>query len=224
MLTSQIFSSIKASFVTSLLSSNIDKANQQEQSASTPLQTSKESNDDMTEMTALNIIELEPKKADGYLLAGQLYEKQGRLSAARAMYADSLTHVPSTNPQYDELCLALKKLDMRFGSFIFIFPYDILCIIFSHLALNDLIQITGVCRSWSDFMLQWHEFWYLLNGVIDRATVDSLLSGKDDRFHMHGDVKDILCSFMLKFLVASNARNVKDISMCLLLFDSHALT
>lgn len=221
MVTSQVFSSFKAPFTTSsrlprLLPNNNGKAakQQQQQQPEAPLhQTSKEGNNDRTEMVALNMILLEPKEPDGYLLAGQLYEKQGRLSAARVMYADSLIHVPTTNPRYEELRLGLKKLNMQLGSFVSLFAYDVVCIIFDQLAPDDLIQCTGVCQAWGNFMLQWPEFWDSLDGVIDRATVDSLLGGKDDRFHMRGTTNDVLFTSMLKFLVASGARNIKEMRM-----------
>ena len=60
-------------------------------------------------------------------------------------------------------------------------------------------------------MLQWPEFWGALDGVIDRATIDSLLDGKNDQFHIHGEMDDTLLTSMIQFLVASGARHIKDI-------------
>lgn len=223
MVTSQVFSSFKAPFTSSSRlpqpsSNGKTTKQQQQQQPEAPLhQTSKESNNDKTEMVALNMILLEPKEADGYLLAGQLYEKQGRISAARVMYADSLTQVPTTNPRYGELHFALKKLDLKLGSFVSLFGYDVSCIIFSKLSADDLIQCTGVCQAWGHFMLQWPEFWDSLDGVIDRATIDSLLGGKKDRFYMQGTTNDVLFNSMLKFLVASGARNIKEMRKSLLM-------
>ncbi|KAI7877637.1 hypothetical protein K492DRAFT_239015 [Lichtheimia hyalospora FSU 10163] len=218
MVTSQVFSSFKTSFAISRRLPSNGKANQQQQQQqqqlpSTSLQAPKESNDDKTELVAMNMILLEPKEPDGYLLAGKLYEKQGRRSAARVIYADSLTQVPLTDPHYPKLQLALKKLDLQRASFVSLFSYDVSCIIFSELKRDDLIQCTGVCQAWSHFMLQWPRFWDLLDGVIDRATIDSILDGKNDQFHIRGEMDDMLLTSMIQFLVASGARNIKDIEL-----------
>ena len=225
--TSRFFSSIKDNFTTLRQLPRLSPFNngstiqqqKQHELPSASLQASKENNDDEAEMVALNMILVKPNEADGYLLAGRLYEKQGRLSAARVMYADSLTHVSYTNPRYSELQHAHKKFDLRCRSFISVFSYDLLCIIFSYLARDDLIQCIGVCQAWSHFMLQWPVFWNSLDDVIDRATIDSLLNGKDDHFRMQGNMEnEALFNCMLQFLVASGARNIKDIRMSLLSF------
>lgn len=160
------------------------------------------------------MIKLKPIDVDGYLLAGQFYEKRNRLSAARAIYAESLLKVPSTDPRYGELDLALKKFDMRWGSFVSLFPYGVPEIIFRHLTCDDLIECAGVCPVWNHFILHWPEFWDLLDGVM-RTTVDSLFRGEGDRFYIFGEAKNVLVSHMLGYLVAAGARNIKSIGMFL---------
>lgn len=166
---------------------------------------------------ALSMIELKPNDVDGYLLAGQFYEKRNRLSAARAIYANSLSKVPLTDPRYHELDLALKNLDTRRSSFVSLFPYDISETIFRYLTRDDLIECAGVCQVWNHFILQWPKFWELLDGVIERTAFDSLLGDKGDRFYMLGEANNALLSPMLGYLVATGASNIKSIRMFLLL-------
>lgn len=120
--------------------------------------------DEKTEIVALNMIILEPKEPDGYLLAGKLYEKQQRYTAARAIYAHSRQRVPHTHKRYDELRLGLKRIDMIRASFIHLLPYDVIDIIFSQLTGDDLLQCANVSLSWNSFILKWPEFWDRLIG------------------------------------------------------------
>lgn len=115
--------------------------------------------DERTEIVALNMIILEPREPDGYLLAGKLYEKQHRYTAARAIYAHSRYRVPYTHKRYDELHLGLKRIDMKRASFVHLLPYDVIGIIFSHLTSDELLQCANVSLSWNFFILQWLEFW-----------------------------------------------------------------
>ena len=211
----KILSSIKASLPTTLRSSRAPP----KEPTTTP---SRLTADDRTLKVAHNMIQQEPEQVDGYLLAGKLYEKQHRYSAARTTYADAMAHVSPTHEHYDELQRALKRLDMQRGSFIHIFPYYVSCMIFNHLGTDDLIQCIDVSLWWNDFILQQPQFWNQLADSLDPATAHSY--GKDDRLriwpkhwnHFSWTPTDTLIMSMLRFIRdVGTTSNIRELRMCL---------
>ncbi|KAJ8653042.1 hypothetical protein O0I10_011342 [Lichtheimia ornata] len=159
-----------------------------------------------------NMIMLESKQADGYLLAGQFNEGQRRYSKGQTIHADSLPKVPLRNPHCWELRRSLKKLNMRRGAFIYLFPYHVSCIIFDHLSHYELTTCLDVCELWSHFILQWPGFWDThrhKHVFIDRTVASSFLDDKNDHFRIPSYVDNRILGPMLKFVVATSSWRYK---------------
>lgn len=188
--------------------------------------------DEKTEIVALNMIILQPKEPDGYLLAGKLYEKQQRYTAARAIYAHSRYLIPPTHARYDELQLRLKRIDMKRASFVQLLPYDVTRIIFNQLTSDELLECSNVTLSWNFFVLQWPEFWdrlidggYNMNPAMAlsfldvgekeeerrRLCIQSMENTVTPRAPMR--MSNTLVSSMLKFVTAPGACSIREIRM-----------
>ncbi|KAI7881260.1 hypothetical protein K492DRAFT_194484 [Lichtheimia hyalospora FSU 10163] len=174
---------------------------------------------DKTEMVALNMMILEPKAAYGYLLAGQLYEKQHRYGDAQDIYAKALMHIPPTQEEYYELQHSLKKLNIQQGSFIHRLPYHVSCSIFSYLTPDALVECIDVSRSWNLFILQDPKFWDQLSDIIDSGISDPkeenaclYIQPRCTTFHMaESRSMFVLITSLLKFVAIPGASNIREI-------------
>ena len=148
---------------------------------------------------ANEMIKIAPTYPKGYLLAGRIYLKQGNLKAALTVYRLGLDCVPTIISSYpllkrnydvvyteysNQQQRQRQQQPLRRGTIASIatetipskgaspFAYDIICLIFGHLSLIDLIKCTTVCESWCRFIIKWPPFWQLIESYLPQLDTE----------------------------------------------------
>ncbi|KAI9261656.1 hypothetical protein BDA99DRAFT_512029 [Phascolomyces articulosus] len=145
---------------------------------------------------AKEMIKVVPTSPKGYLLAGRVYIKQNNLKSALNIYKKGLDQVPSiissyttlkrnydavhnelTNQQREIQLLQQRRKPTSSSGGVYPSPsfsaYDIICLIFHHLSLIDLIKCTTVCKSWNRLIIKWPPFWKLVDAYLPQLDPES---------------------------------------------------
>ncbi|KAG2217775.1 hypothetical protein INT45_000395 [Circinella minor] len=141
---------------------------------------------------ANEMIKIAPTSPKGYLLAGRIYLKQRNLEDALVIYRQGLDCVPTIissysllkrnyNVVYTELTNQQQQplqsntaasTETITDKVVSTFAYDIICVIFGHLSLIDLIKCTTVCESWCRFIIKWPPFWQLIEAYLPQLDTE----------------------------------------------------